>query len=145
MSGYNHIALQQLGNSAADVARAFRESWDEHANENAFNDKVKKAYKLALEKAKTSGVMPTEFQQHVPIDHMTEQFGIKTVALRELGKQVPEHPLVTSQACRDTVAKTTLIKYNIANRPGTANADFSQFAPTDDQAALIFKHTVGKP
>lgn len=99
-------------------------------------------YARALEEAKRTGNLPAEFQQMVPIDRVGKQVGVKVVALRELGKANPTHPLVTSAQVRENIATQTLINYNKADRPD--DADLNDYAPSDSAAQKIYAFTLGK-
>jgi hypothetical protein len=105
------------------------------------NDNLQKRYAQALEAAKQTGELPSEFQKHVPIDEAGRHLGIKKVLLRELGKKSPDHPMVISPKCREVVGTVTLINYNRANRPVDAKgaADYEAFAPDDEKAQAIFQ------
>jgi len=100
----------------------------------------REGYAKALEEAKRSGNMPAEFQQLVPIDRVGKQVGIKVVALRELGKVNPGHPLVASATVRDNIGTQTLINYNRADRPD--GVDLNDFAPSDELARRIYDFTL---
>ena len=97
-------------------------------------------YARALEEAKRTGNMPVEFQQLVPIDRVGRQVGIKVVALRELGKVNPGHPLVASSQVRENIGTQTLINYNKADRPEAA--DLNDYAPSDAAAQKIYDFTL---
>lgn len=100
----------------------------------------REGYKRALEAAKRTGVMPAEFQQLVPIDRVGKQIGIKVVALRELGKLNPTHPLVASATVRENIGTHTLINYNRADRP--EGVDLNAYAPGDELAQRIYDFTL---
>lgn len=134
--GMNAMALRDLGEAAGEAGASFKQRWDAKRKQRTFDATVRAAYVAALEQAKTTGVMPDDMQEHVPVDRVTEQIGVKAVALRELGKTAPEHPLVKSARVRAVVAKQTLINYNRADRP--EDRDLNQFAPTEQQAEVIF-------
>lgn len=102
----------------------------------------REGYAKALEEAKRTGNMPVEYQQLVPIDRVGRQVGIKVVALRELGKLNPAHPLVASSTVRENIGTQTLINYNKCDRP--QGADLNDFAPTDDLAQRIYNFTLSK-
>lgn len=93
-------------------------------------------YAAALEAAKVTGEFPVEFQNTVPEDDLTSQIGVKVVALRELAKKSPTHPLIASANCRADIARTALINFNRANRPDSS--DLNQYAPSDEQAEQVF-------
>lgn len=99
-------------------------------------------YARALEEAKRTGNMPVELQQLVPIDRVGRQVGIKVVALRELGKVNPAHPLVASPQVRENIGTQTLINYNKAERP--EGADLNDYAPSDQAAQKIYSLTLGR-
>lgn len=117
-----------------------------HMRENRANAKAEKefreGYARALEEAKRTGNMPVEYQQLVPIDRVGRQVGIKVVALRELGKLSPAHPLVASATVRENIGTQTLINYNRSNRP--QNVDLNDFAPDDALAQRIYDFTLSK-
>jgi len=109
--------------------------------EHAKSEKEFRAeYSKALEEAKRTGTMPVEFQQLVPIDRVGRQVGIKVVALRELGKVNPAHPLVASPQVRENIGTQTLINYNKADRPD--GADLNDYAPSDSAAQKIYEFTL---
>ena len=111
--------------------------WRARREEREEVERLKAEYQAALEKGKTTGVMPEEFQRDVPADYMGKQTGIEVVALRELGKRAPNHPLVLSQECRDAVGAVTLIQYNRAGR--LIEQPYADFAPDDEVADRIFE------
>jgi hypothetical protein len=100
----------------------------------------RQGYAVALEEAKRTGVMPEKYQQTVASDRMGKQIGIKVVALRELGKLNPRHPLVASETVRANIGTQTLINYNRANRP--KDGDYNDFAPDDALAQKIYAYTL---
>lgn len=100
----------------------------------------REGYAKALEEAKRTGNMPEQYQRVVAEDHMGKQVGIKVVALRELGKLNPRHPLVASSAVRTNIGTQTLINYNRANRP--KDGDYNDFAPDDALAQRIYDYTL---
>lgn len=100
----------------------------------------REGYARALEEGKRTGVMPEKYQRVVAEDHMGKQVGIKVVALRELGKLNPAHPLVSSATVRANIGTQTLINYNRASRP--QDGDYNDFAPDDALAQKIYKFTL---
>lgn len=127
------IATNELIDSACAAGR----SWRARRQQAIAAEKFRIAKEKALEQAKQTGVMPAQFQATVPADWFGEQAGIATVALRELAKYAPNHPLVVSSKCREVVANVTLINYNRANRP--MDAGYRKFAPDDVKSQVIFK------
>jgi len=100
----------------------------------------REGYAKALEEAKRTGNMPEQYQRVVAEDQMGKQVGIKVVALRELGKLNPRHPLVASSTVRTNIGTQTLINYNRANRP--KDGDYNDFAPDDALAQRIYDYTL---
>jgi hypothetical protein len=115
-----------------------------HMRENRANTKAEKEYRegyaKALDEAKRTGNMPEQYQQTVAIDNMGRQIGVKVVALRELGKLNPQHPLVASTVVRQNIATQTVKNYSQAGRP--LDPDYNQFAPDDGQAQRIYEFTL---
>jgi hypothetical protein len=115
-----------------------------HMRENREIKKAEKQYRegyaKALEEAKRTGNMPEEYQQTVAIDSMGRHIGVKVVALRELGKFNPKHPLVASAAVRQNIGTQTVKNYNQAGRPDDPN--YNDFAPEDAQAQRIYEYTL---
>lgn len=139
MFGSDLTAAQlQLATTAGEAGRAIIDNWKTKRALAEFDQRTRQAYLAALEQAKQTGDMPEQFQVKVPVDELTAQIGLKAVAIRELGKARPAHPMVTSQRCREAVAKATLIKYNRANRPSGPEVALIDYAPTDEQAQQIF-------
>lgn len=130
------INLQGLVADGVQLGQAWRQKWANDRAQKEFDVKVRAAYAKALEEGKTSGEMPFEFQTKVGIDELTRHIGIKAVALRELGKRAPTHPMVVSQTCRAVVGKVTKINFNRAGRPD--EADLNDFAPDDVNSNKIF-------
>lgn len=97
-------------------------------------------YAKALEDAKRNGKMPDQYQRVVPIDKLGKHVGIKVVALRELAKYAPNHPLVTSSAVRENVGTQTVKHYCQANRP--ANPNYNDYAPDDEMTQRIYDFTL---
>lgn len=112
---------------------------DRHENAKA-EKQYREGYAKALEEAKRTGQMPEIYQQKIAADHMGRQIGIKVVALRELGKLSPQHPLVASTAVRQNIATQTLKNYNRDNRP--ADGDYNDYAPNDEMAQKIYEYTL---
>jgi hypothetical protein len=141
MNGYwqtqKQIASNNLAIDAGDAGARYLDNKAQQKRQADFDIKTRAAYKLALDAAKQTGRMPAEHQVHVPIDYVAEQSGIKVVALRELGKNEPEHPLVVSEKCREFIADATLINYNMAERPRDVNLE--EFAPDEELAQRIFE------
>lgn len=100
----------------------------------------RQGYAAALEEAKRTGVMPEKYQQTVAIDSMGRHIGVKVVALRELGKMNPGHPLVASATVRQNIATQTVKNYSKAGRPQDPN--YNEFAPDDAQAQRIYEFTL---
>lgn len=100
----------------------------------------RQGYAVALEEAKRTGVMPEKYQQTVAIDNMGRHIGVKVVALRELGKMNPGHPLVASATVRQNIATQTVKNYSKAGRPLDPN--YNEFAPDDAQAQRIYEFTL---
>ena len=100
----------------------------------------RQGYAVALEEAKRTGVMPEKYQQTVAIDSMGRHIGVKVVALRELGKMNPRHPLVASSTVRENIATQTVKNYSKAGRPLDPN--YNEFAPDDAQAQRIYEFTL---
>lgn len=117
-----------------------------HMREKRENSKAEKefreGYARALAVAKRTGDMPVEYQQLVPIDRVGRQVGIKVVALRELSKVDPTHPLVASAAVRENIGTQTLINYNKSERP--SGADLNDYAPSDSAAQKIYDLTLAR-
>lgn len=127
--------FQESVSDAVQRGRELNERWKANDERRALFAQ----YAAALEAAKVTGEFPVEFQNTVPEDSFTEQVGIKVVALRELSKAKPHHPLVRSSICREDIARLTLIKLNRANRPD--GVDVTQFAPNELEANEIFEHS----
>lgn len=100
----------------------------------------REGYAKALEQAKRTGNMPEQYQQTVAIDSMGRHIGVKVVALRELGKFDPQHPLVASAVVRQNIATQTVKNYSQAGRPEDPN--YNEFAPDDSQAQRIYEFTL---
>lgn len=133
-------------NDLIDHASAIGRAWRDKQEQAALNAKARAAYLLALEKGKTTGFMPCEFQKTATIDVLGRQMGLNVVALRELAKYAPNHPLVISAKCREIVGSVTLLNYNLANRPDIENAaNLTMFAPDDGKSQAIFKAYPGTP
>lgn len=136
MSGFwgaqKEMAMNNLVSSAASAAASMRNV--QELKKEAQARRV--GYAHALAQAKVTGVMPEEFQGEVPKDMLGRQVGIKVVALRELKKAIPNHPLVVSQNVRSNIATQTMINYNRADRPG--GVDFADYAPGETAAQQIF-------
>ena len=131
----NQIAMGELMSSAGQLAGALRQRRELERAEKEY----RAGYASALAEAKRTGVMPEEYQEMVPIDQMGRQVGIKAVALRELGKLNPKHPLLTSTV-RTNIGTQTLINYNLADRP--EGADLNDYAPSEKQTQQIFDFTL---
>jgi len=97
-------------------------------------------YAKALEEAKRTGNMPEKYQQTVAIDSLGRHIGVKVVALRELGKVDPKHPLVASAAVRQNIGTQTVKNYSQAGRPEDPN--YNEFAPDDAQTQRIYEFTL---
>lgn len=123
-------------NDLMDVGGRMGADFLARREQKKLDESLRVEYVQALAKAKDTGVMPAHLQAPVPADYMGEQAGIKVVALRELGKRAPTHPLVNSQGCRDAVASVTLIQYNRADRP--SDRSYDEFAPSEEVAKRIF-------
>lgn len=132
MSAYNSNAMADLFDAAGAAGRA---SIDRDRARRADRE-LQREYAIALENAKQTGELADRFQRQVGVDMLVTQVGIKVVALRELGKKAPEHPLIASQECRDLVGKGARIAYNRADRP---NTDVNAFAPDEDLSQKIFQ------
>ncbi|MEX5747598.1 hypothetical protein ACWV27_26095 (plasmid) [Massilia varians] len=127
-----------LVDNMAEIGGVLRARREAKREEKQFRE----GYAKALEEAKRTGVMPVQYQKLAPIDHMGGHIGVKAVALRELGKLNPRHPLVVSPTVRGNIATQTKINYNRANRPD--DPDFHEFAPSDPVAQKIYEFTLGK-
>ncbi len=130
------IATNGMIETAGAIAAAVKQRQADTKAERDF----RAGYAVALKAAKKTGVFPEKYQATVTEDQLGRQVGIKVVALRELGKQAPNHPLVVSQVVRSNIATQTLINYNNANRP--ADTDFNHFAPSDTAAQKIYSLTM---
>jgi hypothetical protein len=97
-------------------------------------------YARALEDAKRTGNMPEQYQQTVAIDSLGRHIGVKIVALRELAKLAPKHPLVVSQVVRQNIATQTVKNYSQAGRP--PDPDYNAYAPDDLLAQRIYDYTL---
>lgn len=123
-------------NGMMENAGAMGAAWKQKREQKKIDANLRVEYARALAVAKNTGELPEQFQGTVSEDTMGRQAGIKVVALRELGKRAPSHPLVVSPECRKTVASVTLIQYNQADRPEEKTYD--EFAPDDATAQRIF-------
>jgi len=116
-----------------------------HMREKRELDRAEKAYQegyaRALEDAKRTGQMPAEYQRHVMVDEFARHVGIKVVALRELAKLDPKHPLL-NQTVRNNIATQTVINFCKHERP--ADAGLGDYAPSDSAAQKIYDHTLGR-
>lgn len=130
------IATAGLIDDAVKLGAAFSET---RALEKAQKE-YRQGYAVALEEAKRTGVMPEKYQQTVAIDNMGRHIGVKVVALRELGKMNPRHPLVASATVRQNIATQTVKNYSQAGRPLDPN--YNEFAPDDAQAQRIYEYTL---
>jgi hypothetical protein len=128
-------AMNGLIDDTVRLAGTIREKRVAERAQQLAEQEFRAGYAKALVVAKQTGVMPEQFQQRVPIDWVTSQTGLKVVALRELQKVQPKHPLL-NQVVRDSIAKQTLVNFNRADRPEGAN--FNDFAPSDTQTQQIF-------
>jgi hypothetical protein len=133
-----NIDTAGLVDNMAEIGGVLRARKEAKRDEKQFRE----GYAKALEEAKRTGVMPAMYQQVVPIDDMGGQVGIKVVALRELGKLNPQHPLIVSPTVRTNIATQTKINYNRANRPEQPN--YNDYAPSDTVALKIFDFTLGR-
>jgi len=135
------LATANLYAAGAEAGSALKERWNAKRKGKEMDERVRKAYKMALEQAKTTGNLAEEFQSQVPIDMLGKEIGVKAVALRELGKNVPKHPLVVSETCRQVVGQVTLVNYNRADRPVDDDGviHYSDYAPDEEAAESIFK------
>lgn len=133
-----NIDTAGLVDNMAEIGGVMRARNEAKREEKQFRE----GYAKALEEAKRTGVMPAQYQQVVPIDDMGGQVGIKVVALRELGKLNPKHPLIVSPTVRANIATQTKINYNRANRPQAPN--YNDYAPTDTVAQKIYEFTLSK-
>lgn len=125
-----------LMDNMVQIGTHLRDSREAAKAEREYRD----GYAKALDEAKRTGNMPEQYQQSVAIDHMGRQIGVKVVALRELGKLNPQHPLVASPAVRQNIATQTVKNYSQAGRQ--PNPDYNQFAPDDGQAQGIYEFTL---
>lgn len=131
------MAMQQLVSEASQAGRDVANHWRAQREQKEFDRRARQAYLAALERCKETGDdMPAKFQRTFTQDSYSRQVGVKVVALRELGKTSPQHPLVVSQVCRNAVSTLTLINYNRAGRPDT---DVTQYVPDDDKAKILFQ------
>lgn len=124
--------FQESVSDAVQRGRELNERWKANDERRALFAQ----YAAALEAAKVTGEFPVEFQNTVPEDLLTRQVGVKVVALRELLKANPQHPLVKSAECRTRIAKRTLVNFNRANRPDSV--DVTMFAPNEEETEQIF-------
>jgi hypothetical protein len=135
------FASLQLAETAGAVGRDIASQWKAKSQGRQLNERVRQAYKEALEVAKETGDMQEEFQATVPIDQLGKQIGIKAVALRELKKTSPGHPLVVSETAREVIGQVTLVNYNRADRPvdedGVAN--YSEHVPDEETTERIYE------
>ena len=129
----NSIAINDLMSAGAQIGA----DWQIRREQRKADEKLKAEYQVALEKFKTTGELPDYLQGHMLQDDFGKQAGVKTLALRKLGKRVPNHPLVLSQECRLAAASVTLIQYNRNNRP--PDRAYADFAPDDEVADRIFE------
>lgn len=139
------IATANLYAAGAEAGSVLKERWNAKRKGKEMDQRVRQAYIMALEQAKTSGNLAEEFQSQVPIDMLGKEIGVKAVALRELGKNVPKHPLVVSETCRQVVGQVTLVNYNRADRPVDDDGliNYSAFVPDEESAEQIFKSFPG--
>lgn len=100
-------------------------------------------YEAAVRRAAETGeALPVEMQDVIPVDEVIPHVIIKTVALRELRRYVPKHPLL-AQSVRDHIAREALKRYNRAGRPVLGeNAPMDALAPSEKSAEQLFS-TVG--
>lgn len=138
MSNFWDVQKQVAIADMADDAAAIANQWRQKKAQKEFDERTRRAYLLALEEGKKTGDMPVEHQGTVPFDRMASQVGIKVVALRELKKTEPKHPLVVSKECRADVARITRILFNRDGRPDDANLE--DYAPDETVSQRIFAH-----
>lgn len=104
---------------------------------------MKKRYDIALEIAKRTGEMEVDCQRTVPEDRMGEEMGVKTVALRELGKHNPNHPLIRSKTVQKFIGLHTIRNYSRADRPAAQN--YGDFAPSDESCQNVYLNKGNEP
>lgn len=129
----NAAARADLWSNAAQAGR----NLVERKHQEKYDKELRIEYAAALEKAKDTGVMPEKFQGTVSADLAGGHIGVKVVALRELRKKDPGHPLVASRACQETIKTATLISYNRKNR--AEGVTYAECAPDDASAEQLFK------
>lgn len=130
--GQRAKAVDDLFQTGADFAN----DWAARREQKRAEAQFRADQAQALQAAKRTGKIDPRFQRTILEDDAAAQIGLKAILLRELAKAVPDHPLVKSQACRESVANVTLLKFNIADRP--ANIYFDDFAPSESEAERIF-------
>ncbi|WP_288393085.1 hypothetical protein [uncultured Herbaspirillum sp.] len=140
------IAAMQLAVTAGQAGRTIVDRWNARVRAHQMELRVREAYNAALTAAKDTGDMPEEFQSSVPIDELGKLIAIKSVALNELAKYVPDHPLVVSETAQDVIAQVTLINYNRAERPVDADGviHYSAHIPDEETIDAIYKAYPGE-
>lgn len=124
------IASGELATAAGKAGRAYIDRKNQERADKEYE--IRKA--AALKKAKDDGVLPEEFQKTVPEDKLGQHVGVKVIALRELAKLDPNHPLVTYKICQDVVANLTLREFNRKDR----NVTYKDSAPAEETTKKLF-------
>lgn len=140
------IAAMQLAVTAVQAGRTIVNRWNSRVRAQQMELRVREAYKAALAAAKDTGNMPEEFQGAVPIDELGKQIAIKSVALNELAKYAPDHPLLVSEMAQSVIAQVTLINYNRAERPvdGDGVIHYSAHIPDEEDIEAIYREYPGE-
>lgn len=98
-------------------------------------------YEAAVRRAAITGdELPSSMQATVPVDQVIGQVAVKVVALRELRRYVPTHPLVCLQGVRQRIAREARKIYNVKGRPLLDDVATSadDMAPSDQVSKLVF-------
>ncbi len=70
------------------------------------------------------------------IDVLARHVAIKVVAVRELAKFAPAHPLVL-QAVREAIGNKAIMKFNGTGR--SMDHELNRYAPTEEKSQAIFR------
>lgn len=115
------------------------------ARQDALGVELDRKYEEAVRRAAVTGdELPVSMQKKVPIDNQIGHLAIKVVAIRELRKYQPKHPLVCMGSVRERIAREALKRYNAAGRPDFSEQyEMADLAPSDAVAVSIFASQAG--
>lgn len=138
MSSYWQVQAQIASGELATAAGRAGRDYIDRKNQEQFDKQLQKEYRAALEKAKKDGLLPEKFQHNVPEDVLGAHVAVKVIALRELAKFAPDHPLVVSQKCQDVVSNLTLRQFNRLGRG--SHTTYAASAPDASTADDVFDY-----